>query len=198
MQEKAVGMTSDEFPHTFWARVVELAKVLGAISIIVGFFGGAWSVTYGPARELLNQWAAIQVDISDLQQRMATVQGEDRVIREIPGLTYVSEPVYQDENIVFNFVAERTRLGANCLLEYSQPIFTDMLNVPTPGGRRDAARQISDNPTPLRPGYAPPPNLRAGRVTVYLILAYSCDGKTVFDQTTTAAFEIIKGPRPKP
>lgn len=93
-------------------------------------------------------------------------------------------------------VAERTRLGLNCVLQYSQPIFTDMLNIPTPGLRREAARQIRDAATPLRPGYTPPANLRPGRVTVYLILAYTCDGKTVFDQTSTAAFEIIEGPRP--
>ncbi len=189
-------MTSDEFPHSLSARVVELAKVLGAISIIIGFFGGAWSLTYGPARDFLNQWQAMQEDISDLKERMAAVQGEDRVIREVPGLTYVAEPVYQNEKIVFNFVAERTRLGETCTLRYSQPIFTDMLNVPTPGERRQAARQISDDPTPLRPGYTPPVNLRPGRVTVYLILAYTCDGREVFDQTSTAAFELIEGPRP--
>tara|TARA_R110000796_G_scaffold59405_15_gene137057 strand:- start:7940 stop:8515 length:576 start_codon:yes stop_codon:yes gene_type:complete len=189
-------MTSDEFPHSLAGRVVELAKVLGSIGIIVSFFSGIWAFTYGPVASFLDQWSRMQNNIAELQQKMAVVQGEDRVIREVPGLTYVSEPVYQGENIVFNMVAERTRLGLNCVLQYSQPIFTDMLNIPTPGLRREAARQIRDDPTPLRPGYTPPPNLRPGRVTVYLILAYTCDGKTVFDQTSTAAFEIIEGPRP--
>ena len=189
-------MTSDEFPHSLAGRVVELAKVLGSIGIIVSFFTGIWAFTYGPVASFLDQWSRMQNNIAELQQKMAVVQGEDRVIREVPGLTYVSEPVYQGENIVFNMVAERTRLGLNCVLQYSQPIFTDMLNIPTPGLRREAARQIRDDPTPLRPGYTPQPNLRPGRVTVYLILAYTCDGKTVFDQTSTAAFEIIEGPRP--
>ena len=189
-------MTSDEFPHSLAGRVVELAKVLGSIGIIVSFFSGIWAFTYGPVASFLDQWSRMQNNIAELQQKMAVVQGEDRVIREVPGLTYVSEPVYQGENIVFNMVAERTRLGLNCVLQYSQPIFTDMLNIPTPGLRREAARQIRDDPTPLRPGYTPQPNLRPGRVTVYLILAYTCDGKTVFDQTSTAAFEIIEGPRP--
>ena len=27
-------------------------------------------------------------------------------------------------------------------------------------------------------------------------LAYTCDGKEVFDQTSTAAFELLEGPRP--
>ena len=189
-------MTSDEFPHSLAGRIVELAKVLGSIGIIVSFFTGIWAFTYGPVASFLDQWSRMQNNIAELQQKMAVVQGEDRVIREVPGLTYVSEPVYEGENIVFNMVAERTRLGLNCVLQYSQPIFTDMLNIPTPGLRREAARQIRDDPTPLRPGYTPPPNLRPGRVTVYLILAYTCDGKTVFDQTSTAAFEIIEGPRP--
>jgi len=189
-------MTSDEFPRSLAGRIVELAKVLGSISIIIGFFGGAWSVTYGPARDLLNEWAQMQRDIAELKSKMVTVLGEDRVIREVAGLTYVSEPVYQGEDISFNFVAERTALGEKCILEYSQPIFTDMLNVPTPGERRLAARQISGDPTPLRPTFAPPQNLRPGRVTVYLILAYDCGGKIIFDQTSTAAFEMLRGPRP--
>ncbi len=190
-------MTSDEFPHSFAGRIVELAKVLAAIGIIIGSATTLWAFTYGPAAAFLNQWREMQLNIAEHQERMAVVQGEDRVIREVPGLTYVAEPVYQGEKIVFNFVAERTRLGEKCVLEYTQPIFTDMLNVPTPGMRRQAARQINEDPTPLRPSFTPPSNLRPGRITVYLILAYTCDGKTVFDQTTTAAFEMIEGPRPK-
>lgn len=189
-------MTSDEFPHTWRGRIIETAKILGALSIISGFFGGAWAFTYGPVRDFLDQWEQIQIGLADLRVDVATLQGEDRVIREVPGLTYVSEPVYEGESIVFNFVAERTRLGQPCVLEYSQAIFTDMFNVPTPGERRLAARQISDSPTPLRPGFMPPINIRPGRVTVYLILAYRCDGKPVFDQTSTAAFEMLPGPRP--
>lgn len=190
-------MTADEFPHSLAGRIVEVAKVLGALGIIFGTVTMLWAATYGPIASFLDQWGRMQIDIAELQEKMASVQGEDRVIREVPGLTYVSEPVYQGENIVFNMVAQRTRLGENCILEYSQPIFTDMLNVPTPGGRRDSARQIGGNQTPLKPSFVPPPNLRPGRVTVYLILAYECDGKTVFDQTSTAAFEMIAGPRPK-
>lgn len=189
-------MTGDAFPRTVSGRIVETAKVLAAIGIIIGSATTLWAFTYGPIAAFLKQWERMQIDIADLQADMVQVKGDDRVIRETPGLTYVSEPVYQGENIVFNFVAERTRLGAKCVLQYSQPIFTDMLNVPTPGKRREAARQISDAPTPLRPGFAPPPNLRAGRVTVYLILAYTCDGKTIFDQTSTAPFELLPGPRP--
>jgi len=190
-------MTADEFPHTLAGRIVEIAKVIAAIGIIIGSCTTLWAFTYGPVRDFLDQWRAMQIDIAELQAKMAVVQGEDKVIREVPGMTYVSEPVYQGEDIVFNMVAERTRLGLDCILEYSQPIFTDMLNVPTPGLRREAARQINDDPTPLRPGFTPPSNLRPGRITVDLILAYPCDVKTVFDQTTTAAFEMIEGPRPQ-
>ncbi|WP_226783314.1 hypothetical protein [Oceaniglobus trochenteri] len=190
-------MTSDEFPKTWRGRVVEAAKLIGALSIICGFFGGAWSITYGPLRDFLDQWAAMQINIAQLQDDMAAVQGEDRVIRETPGMTYVAEPVYQGENIRFNFVAERTRLGEPCILIQSQSIFTDAYNVPTPGSARLAARQVDDRPTPLQPTFTPPPNLRPGRVTVYLILTYQCDGKTVFDRTSTAAFELLEGPRPK-
>tara|TARA_R110001599_G_scaffold123351_3_gene295677 strand:+ start:437 stop:697 length:261 start_codon:yes stop_codon:yes gene_type:complete len=86
-------MTSDEFPHSLAGRVVELAKVLGSIGIIVSFFSGIWAFTYGPVASFLDQWSRMQNNIAELQQKMAVVQGEDRVIREVPGLTYVSEPV---------------------------------------------------------------------------------------------------------
>lgn len=189
-------MTGDTFPNSISGRIVETAKVLAAIGIIIGSVTTLWAFTYGPVAAFLKQWERMQIDIADLQADMVQVKGDDRVIRETPGLTYVSEPAYQGENIIFNFVAERTRLGLNCILQYSQPMFTDMLNIASPGKRREAAHQINDDPTPLRPGYAPPAHLRPGRVTVYLILAYDCDGKTVFDQTSTAAFELLPGPRP--
>jgi len=189
-------MTGDEFPHTIAGRIVEVAKVVAAIGIILGSATTLWAFTYGPVALFLDQWRTMQIDIAELQDNMRQVQGEDRVIRETPGLTYVSEPVYENEQVVFNFVAERTRLGRTCILQHSQPIFTDILNTPTPGLKREAARQIRDDPTPLRPGYTPPANLRPGRVTLYLILVYTCDGRTVFDQTSTAAFELIEGPRP--
>lgn len=200
-------MTSDKFPSSLSGRVIELAKLIGSLSVIAGAILTIWSVTWGPARELVDyvvaEWtdmqesvAEIHEEVDSLRKEVAELKGEDRVIREVPGLTYVAEPVYQGERIVFNFVAERTRLGEKCLFRYSQPIFTDMFNIPTPGERRQAARQISNDPTPLRPGYTPPVNLRPGRVTVYLILAYTCAGEEVFDQTSTAAFELLEGPRP--
>lgn len=189
-------MTSDSFPRTLTGRLIEFAKLLGAISIITGFFGGAWAFTYGPVRDFLNQWDAMQSNQLRLIEAVKELRGEDRVIRETPGMTYVSEPVYEGELIQFNFIAHRTLLGEACEFLHSQSIFTDKMNIPTPGSRWDAVRQITDTPTPLRHRYKPPDNLLPGRVTVYLILAYRCDGKLVHDQTSTAAFELLAGPRP--
>lgn len=189
-------MTSDDFPKTLTGRLIETAKVLGAISIITGFFGGMWAFTYGPVRDFLIQWEQMQTSIAQLQRDMLVQQGEDKVIREVSGLTYVSEPVYQGEDVVFNFVAARTRLGASCILRSTQPIFTDLQNTPTPGPRREAQLQITQVPSPLRPSFSLPINIRPGRVTVYLVLEYTCDGATVFDQTSVAAFELLRGPRP--
>ena len=53
-------MTSDEFPHSLAGRVVELAKVLGSIGIIVSFFTGIWAFTYGPVASFLDQWSRMQ------------------------------------------------------------------------------------------------------------------------------------------
>lgn len=132
----------------------------------------------------------LDVMISDV--RRAT--GEDRVIRQSPGLSYVTEPVRQGDNITFNVVAERTPLGRDCRLVNSQSLFTDQTNVTTPGKRADVAaplRQIDDTPTRLRVQLIPPPNLQPGRIELYLALEYRCGDRTVFDRTDAVTFELL-------
>lgn len=191
-------MTGDEFPHTWRGRVVEIAKVLGAVSIIVGFFGGAWSVTWGPASDLLQQWREMQYAIADLSRDVKSLQGEDRVIRQPDGMSYIEEPVTQGENVYMILVVSRTRLGNKCRLIERVPLFTDQMNIPTPGkmlSGTNVARQINDTETLLRVGMIPPDTIRPGRVTVYLALTYKCEGAPnggiVPDRTAVLAYELL-------
>lgn len=187
-------MTSDEFPHTLIGRVVELAKVVSAVAILMSAAWSAWAATFGPIASFVQTWEQLQNDVAELRLKMLEVTGEDRVIRETPGLTYVSEPVKVGDTVQFSFVAQRTRLGERCVLKNSTPMYTDERNIPTPGPMRQASRQIDGNPTPLAPHYKMPEGLRPGRVVMHLILEYYCDGKTVFDRTSSVPFLLLPKP----
>ena len=123
--------------------------------------------------------------------------GEDRVIRQTPGLSYVTEPVFVGDMITLNLVAERTALGRSCKLIDSQALFTDQTNVTTPGRRAvegPPRRQIDDTPTRLRVALIPPSTLQPGRVELYLVLEYICGDRTVFDRTDPVTFELLERP----
>lgn len=191
-------MTPDNFPTRWPARIIELAKLLGAISIITGFFGGLWAFTWGPVGDFLDQWAHMQSTLVRLSDDVRTLKGEDRVIRQPPGQSYVEEPVHQGENVVMVLVVARTRLGANCRLTEWVPIFTDDMAIPTPGHRAaigPVRQQVGTNETRMRVEMVPPKHLRPGRVTVYLALTYRCPGAEpdgiVPDRTDVIPFELL-------
>jgi hypothetical protein len=191
-------MTADTFPRTWRGRIIESAKLIGALSIIFGFFGGAWSVSYGPAADILQQWRDMQIAITELRQDVQALQGEDRVIRQPPGLSYIEEPVTQGENVYMILVVSRTRLGNDCRLLEWVPLFSDEMNIPTPGERANSGpvvRQINDTETRMRVEMVPPETLRPGRITVYLALTYQCPGAAnggiVNDRTAVLAYELL-------
>ncbi|SHF67782.1 hypothetical protein SAMN05444339_11046 [Loktanella atrilutea] len=133
-----------------------------------------------------------KLDLMITDVRRAT--GEDRVIRQTPGLSYVTEPVRVGDLIVMNIVAERTALGRDCQLVDSQSLFTDGTNVTTPGRRAAEGaprRQIDDVPTRIRVELIPPPNLQPGRVELYLALEYRCGERTVFDRTDSVTYQLL-------
>ena len=153
-------------------------------------FSGLW-FKYGDF--VVNQ-ARDALGITALAEQVARATGEDRVIRQPEGLSYIKEPVSVGENVVMIMVAERTTLGRDCRLTEWIPIFTDERNIPTPGSRAvsgQVRRQIGDDLVTLRIEMIPP-ELRPGRVTVYLTLDYDCGGKMVPDRTRVLAFELMK------
>jgi hypothetical protein len=213
-------VTNDSFPTTAVGRLIEVSKIFGALSAIVLGSVGMWAVTIGPAAEFLKSVDGVIVgfdemkdDVDKLQdavQRISTIaddvatlkadvaraNGEDRVIRQPQGLSYIKEPVVEGENVTMFMVAARTRLGADCRLTDWTPIFQDERNIPTPGGRARAgpvARQIDTDLQTLRIEMVPPAGMRPGRITVYLTLTYACPGVStpVPDRTDTLAYELL-------
>ncbi|MFN7002171.1 MAG: hypothetical protein ACK4NW_01930 [Roseinatronobacter sp.] len=133
-------------------------------------------------------------EIADKLERIAAeldrATGEDRVVFEAPGLSYVKEPVYQGEAITLNLVVRRTRLGESCTLLNRTAIFTDETNIASAGATVRPARQISASETAIRVSLDVPSQVLPGRVTVYLSLEFDCAGKRVFDQTRPVAFSL--------
>jgi hypothetical protein len=203
-------MTQDEWPHTWRARVIELSKLLGAGTSIAATMMATWLFVWGPVGEfvglirgipgeLTRMWEAIE----QLESSVATATGEDRIIREQPGQTYVPEPVYLGDRVQFNMVVERTRLGLPCTLLRTIPIFTDETRIAQPGPPVIPLRQVEATATPVQPRYQMPASLRPGRVAMYLILVYECPTgeanvmQEVRDRTSIAVFRLLEGPRPE-
>ncbi len=170
---------------------------------VTGF--GIWATTaiglylYTPLSEWVTAMlevpakvAAISSEVAELRDEVAQATGDDRVIRQPRGLSYVTEPVHVGEEVVFNLVIERTTLGANCNFLGGQSLFTEAGGVMTPGSAIPAAtRRLAERQTRLRLRLVPPVNLNPGRIELYLALEYDCDGKTVFDRTETVVYQLL-------
>ena len=75
---------------------------------------------------------AIEAGVDEINKSMRNLAGEDRVFRQIEGLSYVEEPVRKGENIFLHLVVERTELGRDCVLTKAVPLFKDKTGVTTP------------------------------------------------------------------
>lgn len=133
----------------------------------------------------------ISTKIDTLSAEIQKATGEDRVIYETPGLTYVTEPVYVGDAIVLHMVVRMTRLGAACTMISRTPLFVDDTNIATPGIQKRAERQVGTTDTPLRIPLDVPPELRSGRVTVHLSLEFQCGDRIVYDQTRPTPFMLL-------
>ena len=136
---------------------------------------------------------AIEAGVDEINESLRNLTGEDRVFRQIEGLSYVEEPVYRGENIFLHLVVERTELGKDCVLTKAVPLFKDKTGVTTPGTipERDLISGVTTDPIAVRLEYIPPPNLELGRVEVYVAIEYECNGKTGFDRTDVLAYELV-------
>lgn len=127
-----------------------------------------------------------------LRADVARVSGEDRVIRQIPGLSYVAEPVRQGEPVILYLVAQRTRLGAQCRLLSAVPLFTDNTGITVAGTMPQVWPRIGPEAKRLRVEIAAPANLRPGRIELHLALDYDCGGVRTPDRTDTVIFTLLE------
>ena len=136
---------------------------------------------------------AIESGVDEIRESLRNLSGENRIIRQREGLSYVEEPVHKGENVFLYLVIERTELGKNCVLTKAVPLFKDKTGVTTPGTRpeRPLHSGITTDLTVARLEYIPPPNLELGRIEVYVSLEYNCDGKTMFDRTDVLTYELL-------
>lgn len=191
-------MTTDQFPQAWTARIIEIAKILGALSIIASTGFGVWAWVYGPVREILDWADTMASDVAQLKQEVLSLSGANRVIMQVAGMSYIEEPVSQGQNVTMIMVAERTVLGRDCRLTDWTPIFTDRSNIPVPGqrARTGTPSQIEDGPSIRRIVMIPPAELLPGRIAVYLTLIYDCGGRTVPDRTDVVAYRLLPGNGP--
>jgi len=128
--------------------------------------------------------------IAELSTLVTKLAGEDRVIRQSPGQSYVTEPVGQGEDVTLNLVVQRTALGERCKLMASQSLFTDSRGVAMTGKGSDVRRQIGTEQTRMIVILEPPKTLLPVRIELYLALEYQCDGRTIFDRTDTVYYTL--------
>ena len=155
-----------------------------------------WSPVGSNLKDIWNspdRLTAIEAGVDKVNESMRNLAGENRIIRQREGLSYVEEPVHRGENVFLYLVVKRTELGKNCVLTKAVPLFKDKTGVTTPGTRPERPLQsgITTEPTVIRLEYIPPPNLELGRVEVYVSLEYDGDGKTMFDRTDILTYELL-------
>ena len=155
-----------------------------------------WSPVNNNLKDIWNAPArltAIESGLYRINESMRNLAGENRIIRQKEGLSYVEEPVHKGENVTLYLVIERTELGKNCVLTKAVPLFKDKTGVTTPGIRpeRDSVSGLTTDSTAIRLEYVPPPNLELGRIEVYVSLEYDCDGKTMFDKTDVLTYQLL-------
>ena len=155
-----------------------------------------WSPIGSTLKDIWNspgRLTAIESGVDEINESLRNLAGEDRVFRQIEGLSYVEEPVYRGENVFLHLVVERTELGKDCVLTKAVPLFRDKTGVTTPGTmpERDLISGVTTDPIAIRLEYIPPPNLELGRVEVYVTIEYECNGKTGFDRTDILTYELI-------
>ena len=155
-----------------------------------------WSPVGSNLKDIWNspdRLTAIETGVDEIRENMRNLSGENRIIRQREGLSYVEEPVHRGENVFLYLVIERTELGKNCVLTKAVPLFKDKTGVTTPGTRPERPLQIglTTDPAVVRLEYIPPPKLELGRIEVYVSLEYECDGKTMFDKTDVLTYELL-------
>lgn len=139
-----------------------------------------------------NDLHQLQQDLNGLRIDVARANGEDRVIRQLPGLSYVAEPVYRGDPVVLYLTIQRTRLGAYCQLVEAVSLFTDFSGATISSSISSLVHPFGTDPVRLRLVLQQPSGLLAGRIELYLLLQYDCNGVKILDRTDTVVYNLIE------
>lgn len=190
---------TDEAPkkgvHKRWL-MQEAAKVVfrwGAL-ILAGLLALAFKPIGDRAQAIWNSPARLEslsIDVRNLTSAVERANGDDRIIRQSPGLSYVEEPVTIGEDVTLILVLKRTALGSTCRFIQGQSLFRDTNGITLAGSTVRAQRQIGDEATRLRIDLTPPSDLDPGRIELKLTLEYQCDGQTHFEPTETVTYKLL-------
>lgn len=200
-------------PQTLYDKIKEylaiallLLPILGFTMTLVG--AGIWTL-YGkdfvdflksemrieesmiqPLEDKIDKIARIQnVELNKLKN----FTGENRVIYQPAGFSYVRTPVYQNETVEIILTIGRTDRGKDCLFLGGRAIFLDESNFEIPGSEIKPQRQIGIGAERFivlveQPKRLP---LRPGNVAVYLTLDYNCDDKFIIENTYPMQFILL-------
>jgi hypothetical protein len=173
--------------------------------LFVGTLAYVFTPVWDTAKAIWNSPASlaqIEQQLADIQDRqlvqiersIATAMGEDRVIRMVPGLSYVEEPYVlgQDEPLVFHLTVQRTRLGAQCRFQRGASLFTDENGVTFAGSDIRPRRNVGNTPERLVLEIIPPARMISGRTVLVLDLQYDCNGDIVNDRTDPVVFYAVE------
>lgn len=191
-------MSDENKPKHWWDFPLERAKIWITNGIFIGLTALFVMIATPVKDKILLIWRGpdrlltIETKIDTLSEQIKIATGENRVIYEMPGLSYVREPVYFGDKITLNMVVKRTKLGESCRLLNRTPIFTDENNVAIGGKTEPPAVQIDNNERPVKIELDIPKQIEVGRVTVYLSLQFQCGDNQVFDKTRPVAFNLLE------
>lgn len=154
--------TARFFLDRLWVWITGIAFwIIGAAFLAI--FTPYWETVVAIWRSPM-QIAAVQKELTARRGDLSKATGDNRVIRQPPGLSYVTEPVYVGDPVVLNLVIKRTPFGAKCHLTFAQSLFAEAGGVVTPGSELKPVRQINEDETRLRVTLTPPANLRPARM----------------------------------
>lgn len=171
------------------AKMIRDGAVIGTVAsgMLAVMASGAWTLR----GEAVVSFLRAELGIDELAQEVRTLSGEDRVIRQLRGYSYVEEPVHEGDEVFLVLHMARTQAGALCTFVGYHAVFEDQRGIKLAGSSGGPITQLGPSPERIRLGVTPPRGLQQGRVGVHLILEYRCGGETVFDRTETLFFDLL-------
>ena len=188
-------MTGTEFKLGFWGLVSNAKDIIFVASISSSVFItlltfvslGLWSV-FG---EAVIVRAQKELGVEEVRKLALRALGEDRVISQPSGLSYVEEPVRVGGTLSAVVVLRRTAWGENCIFKGGRALFVDRYGVTRTSRQIEANQQIGTDIARILVEMDIPEGQPLGRATVYLSLDYDCRGVAVFDRTYDMPFKLL-------